>query len=334
MPAYALSHLSRYDSSFNQSDTDYPLLVGQTLFFLPPSSRFTYYYYIPPYVTGFYTETNVYRGVYVDEQPNYQTPLKEVEGRNFKITGFSDDGIYVKLIALDDSNDQLIYKFNQTFPQYIIVGWFEKYKKNHINHYFYLGTQIINGDKDINTGQPVSLMDTDEPWKCYDVLYLETTCYYPVLALLLKNTKGECIAVSAQNSKHSSGSKCDQFLRYDHFDDEETAYFLHKGKKFEADMLKRYGPKYGKLIVQNKVEPGMTDEMCEYSWGKPPKIITITKTGHEIEKWVYDYKDDPVYRKTGVIVTTGYVHQNQGMNTIYTNKYLYFEKGKLTEIEQ
>ena len=58
-------------------------------------------------------------------------------------------------------------------------------------------------------------------------------------------------------------------------------------KKFNLEMINKYGARIGKLISENKVVIGMSKNICTLSWGEPYDINrTITK-GRVFEQWVY-----------------------------------------------
>ncbi len=74
--------------------------------------------------------------------------------------------------------------------------------------------------------------------------------------------------------------------------------------KDQAEIYKKiYGLENWNLILESKVKIGMTKEMCELSWGKPKSINETITSQNKSEQWVY----------------------SQG--------YLYFEKGVLTTIQ-
>jgi|GEM_PF-2846740 len=345
-----------YDSSFNYSSTDYFSLIGQTIYFLPASTKYKTSY-LQDYSTNFttevptkfqnppspylapYTEVSIYKPVYFDEKPNYRTSLKEVQGRYFKITGFTEDGKYIKLKDVNNSNDSLLYQMHELLwdpiIDYVIVGYFIREREAYLNHHFYLNDAYVFGAPsiDVVSGETILLSDTNERWKCYDVTFLETTCYYyPILALLLTNSHGARITLKLSYMKpiYSSSCKSKEFMHLWEFTDEKDV--RRKGRLFEASMIKRFGPKYGELIIQHKVDIGMTDEMCDYAWDKPNEIHYITKAGHKIEKWIYKSRTDLTRLKHDDANNTGWIH-GTGDHTMYT-KALYFENDKLIEIEE
>lgn len=72
----------------------------------------------------------------------------------------------------------------------------------------------------------------------------------------------------------------------------------------ESDIIAKYGNIFGRAIIKGNVMLGMTQEMCQDSWGFPSdQFNTITSLG-TTSTWMYNYKT-----------------------------YLYFQNGKLIKIE-
>ncbi len=58
--------------------------------------------------------------------------------------------------------------------------------------------------------------------------------------------------------------------------------------KEEADYLKqKYGEELWNAVLNNKIEIGMTKELCEVAWGKPLEINETIIEGKKSEQWVY-----------------------------------------------
>lgn len=61
-------------------------------------------------------------------------------------------------------------------------------------------------------------------------------------------------------------------------------------KKHEADILSKYGEKYGNMILQHKVAIGMNKEMCREAGWYPRDTYTTTTNRGVSEIWVINYK--------------------------------------------
>lgn len=60
--------------------------------------------------------------------------------------------------------------------------------------------------------------------------------------------------------------------------------------QWRAEMIRKYGEKYGNAIIEGKVMLGMSQLMCQEAWGRPiDKWNTIT-TSSTTSTWLYNYK--------------------------------------------
>lgn len=57
------------------------------------------------------------------------------------------------------------------------------------------------------------------------------------------------------------------------------------------DIYEQWPLETRQAVLDGKVEPGMTPEMVEVSWGKPSEIVTQSRNGDEI--WVYKKGGNP-----------------------------------------
>lgn len=75
---------------------------------------------------------------------------------------------------------------------------------------------------------------------------------------------------------------------------------IAKQKKHNADIIAKYGEKYGKMILQHKVAIGMSKEMCrEAGWYPRDTYRTTTNRGVS-EIWVINYKT-ALYFSDGIL---------------------------------
>lgn len=58
-------------------------------------------------------------------------------------------------------------------------------------------------------------------------------------------------------------------------------------KRYEAEVLKKFGQKNGKKIIAHEVELGMTKDMCMYSWGTSYTENITKLNGVTATTWVY-----------------------------------------------
>lgn len=60
--------------------------------------------------------------------------------------------------------------------------------------------------------------------------------------------------------------------------------------QWQAEMIRKYGEKYGNAIIEGKVMLGMSQQMCQEAWGRPiDKYNTFTPTTSK-STWLYNYK--------------------------------------------
>jgi hypothetical protein len=74
-------------------------------------------------------------------------------------------------------------------------------------------------------------------------------------------------------------------------------------RKYKQECIHRFGSKYGMLVFEERVQIGMTKEMCEMAWGFPVDINTTMVKGMTHEQWVYSMKTY-LYFDNGVLTTT------------------------------
>jgi len=353
-----------YDSSFNFSADKFRLLIGQTIYFIPYSTKYPnppqyltdYYGLAPahqkkhsnggasaasiasraPLVGGFVPRghqkpentNNYYKAKLVEdkENPHYETPASEILGKYFTIIDFIDSTkgeelrrFLIKLAHKDNPSDVFYYRFSSGedeirrgvyFTDFLVVGYYEKVKKQYVNSYFYLAPEINNifeNIKDLATGSYISLTDHNEKWQCYDVTLLDEESTLSLIpAILLKNEKGNRIATTFLDNTTATSKTTIALKKF--FITEARHNQLVKDaqdsedqkKQHKADIIKKYGPTNGNLINNHKLAIGMTKEMCIASWGEPESINTTTMSGLVHEQWVYSMTEY-VYFENGIL---------------------------------
>src|SRR6185437_2753743 len=224
---------SIYDSSFNFDRDRRELLIGQQVYFIPFSKKYTDNK--PELSDRFLTDPSEFLRspnsytrerlpaycVYKPVRTNaniFQTPLNEDLGRYFIVTDFAQNNSALNyqdllnlmgLYSAENRNDIVYYRLDGTSEytntgvyDFLVVGYYEKLKQRYINQYYYLAKSTyfrmdVLPAKDVITGELVSLKDNNERWQCLDVTLLETSTYPKlVLSLLLRNSKGATIAAS------------------------------------------------------------------------------------------------------------------------------------------
>jgi hypothetical protein len=282
-----------YDSTQNFLDKDIYRYIGQELYLNGKAEDLRKYGY-----DGFLTDYNKSKfdgGVYKCCD-SYNSKYDELAGKYFKVLEIikhpkaeENEYLYGKEFYLkleEKESKEIVYyeydsSFEFTFP-FIVVGFFEKLKKQAIGQKFVFGnTNIRFGDdeQDIKTGK-VIVFELGEEWECIDVTIEEK---YFNLSLLLKDNNGQTLAI---NYDIAIGS--------DKYHDVYT--------KKEVDKYKtKFGLTIWQTIIQGNVTIGMTKEMCKLSWGEPKSINETITAGKKSEQWVYS--DNYLYFDNGILTT-------------------------------
>ncbi len=89
-------------------------------------------------------------------------------------------------------------------------------------------------------------------------------------------------SINEQKYREEQVTKANQEKEYRFRSEEESR------KEYEAECIKKFGVRTGKIVSVGEVKIGMTKEMCRYSWGSPNRT-SETLIGKTIyETWVYD----------------------------------------------
>lgn len=74
-----------------------------------------------------------------------------------------------------------------------------------------------------------------------------------------------------------------------------------KKEKHKAMCISRFGQQKGVLVDEEKVEAGMTSEMCLVAWGKPWDVTKALSAAGIKETWSYSWKYKLHFEK-GILV--------------------------------
>lgn len=316
--------------------------VGQEIFFVPKkvtaegkgSYEATYEYIYTQLPKGYKTQTVKNTYMPVAQGDKARTSYNAVAGKYFKIievldkteiSPFEGGGLFVKLEERE-SKDVVyfdIYKYKDSeqyrYAEYIIAGTFIKLQQRYLKQVFFLRD---NEDalKEINTGEMIPQRMGDE-WQCTDVTFTADNGEYRVYSptLIFKNKEGKEVAyvmngdinmnrlariymsvpekAAIDKAKASSDSlKAAQSKLNAERNAKEFA-------QTKAEMISKYGEKYGTLIAENKVAIGMTKTMCVLAWGQPTNVNTTTTANGSRDQYVYREKGAYLYFENGKLVT-------------------------------
>jgi len=232
-------------------------------------------------------------------------------------------GTYLELVSKTNIEDSLLfrisrfdskapdYTFSDEINSYLIQGYYEKLKKQYVNKKFIL-TKEIQNIWDINSGKLINIDTLNNEWICKSLTLIETqSTEYLQLCLILtngnktiavQNRSGGLFASDAWETISLSNFKTEEQVLFEKMSaeeieeqrkdaiikaEEENKRQALEKKKFELEMINKYGASIGKLISENKVIIGMSKNICTLSWGEPYDINrTITKE-RVFEQWVY-----------------------------------------------
>ena len=241
----------------------------------------------------------------------------------------TDKGLYHRLsltnIKTGEKGEEGDIFTNEYNFKWVVLGHYEKMKELYLNKEFvYVGTDDVfiyryeekaNGLINLESDTVSRNIPKESVWKCIDVqvkprkkddgMVLDKRS--PIVLIFDNPNYGKhyCYLESVHGSPYqvlvnkSLSYICGRFqLKSDY-----EQVILAKNKR-KANLIRKYGTAIANLIIQGKVRIGMTKQMCLESWGKPDDINTTTGSYGTHEQWVYGNEN-----------------------------YLYFENGKLTDIQ-
>lgn len=213
--------------------------------------------------------------------------------------------------------------------KWVVLGHYEKMKELYLNKEFiYVGTDDVFIDSYGKKADGLINLEYDtvsknipkeSVWKCIDVQVkprkkddgMDLDKRSPIILIFDNPNYGKhyCYLESDQGTPYqtllnkSLSYICGRFHLKSDYEQVILAERLAKNKR-KANLIRKYGTAIANLIIQGKVRIGMTKQMCLESWGEPDDINTTIGSYGTHEQWVYG---------------NGY--------------YLYFENGKLTNIQ-
>jgi len=191
-----------------------------------------------------------------------------------------DKYFYLKL--QDKINkDVFYYKYDPegNFP-FVVTGYFLKNKVACVGKKFVIrGNWRGNVDTpivDIKTGKPILGFGIGKIWSVTDLTVEEK---YYTLSYIIENEKHEQLTLNVSDAKYNTWT-----------------FEYNKALAYQ----KKYGNETWRLILQAKVQTGMTKEACKLSWGEPQDASKgISTAGSDIDIW--SYSGNTLYFKNGVL---------------------------------
>ena len=247
-----------------------------------------------------------------------------------------DDLAHLKVVLRNDLTNDTLYWITRKnrLPEtnyynstpFLLVSFFEKQKDmfqgkdmvavREMNRLVDIekGNVLLDKLIDLHTGEAVTIQ-VGEVWHCYDLSLTDSENYFRQQGFLFfRNGNRELMFPIGSITQSMFISKQEherRELEKQKTDEERIQEEKEREKRREQERIEhkkycidKWGERLGTSIFENRVELGMTAEMCEVAWGKPYYTNRIIVTGLAAEQWVYGW---------GI--------------------YLYFENGILTAIQ-
>ena len=262
-----------YDSTKNFLGENVMAYIGQDLYVLPKSeslSSFGYEGFLIDYNKSSFDETNVFQCC-----QSHNSKYESLVGKYFSVINViphpkqKSSSVYKGMFFLKlrmKETGQIVYfnyKHKHSFP-FIVVGYFEKTKKEYENKDFVLrGVNWEGSEPILNVSNGVAAnIVSGSNWTCSDVTIDDK---YGDFSLVLSDSTNQKILFPVDRVNQT------KFI----FD-----------KKDADDYKKKYGDELWLVILKGEVKVGMTKEMAMLSWGKPKKV-NVASYG---DQWVYGSK--------------------------------------------
>lgn len=302
-------------------------LVGQKITSISSSNV---YHSMKVYVNG---QELILRSSVAEELDGNTFIIDSINGHQFYVTSEDNASRHLEIVITDD-----VYHIDYAW---VCHGYFEKIKN------LFLGKELvyIHNDQDYDLDEAhtryrfmdyktkrnlVEKIPCNSIWKCTDVLVIDKVDkvlwgfpdYENRVILNVENDKyGKYYIFASELIEREMDEKADEYFmsmenfhKYQAVQNQLRAAAKAKAAKAAEEAQKRakehreyiiarYGENKGSLILQGKVVIGMAKEECIEALGTPNRINRTTTASTIYEQW------------------------------IYSNKYLYFENGKLVTIQ-
>lgn len=318
-----------YDSLLNFVKLDDPLqyrrLTGQRVFFAP-FSKFKTERNDTRIEGLFLAKQDNKSGTYtLASAKAYNVESKAVLGKYFTILnvqasisygisspfveleqGKMNDQAFILVLTLkkEENGDVFIFKledskFRKENP-FILVPYFEKQKSLY-------QSQILRAKGDFflwNTNhQKIQVREGDQ-WTCKEVGLINGTDFraYYTPCYILTDQSGNTVnhvfenfVAEVDDIKYLFLKEADYTAR--ELKKKEEVVLAAKEQQQKSDEeraanLKKYGPKFGKLVNERNPVLGMSKEMCYSAWGAPDKKGNLVIEGLAQESWMYNHGDN------------------------------------------
>ena len=251
----------------------------------------------------FYTITDILQGDAIE----YLKQKKLINQCGYRYKDFNSPQwkemiVYAVFILRDNNTNETLYWVVcqskippyscSYFNSFVATPYFEKQRKTYLN-------------RDI-----IYLKDKSK-WVCKEVLFKKSkdnesndSTYYTFC--LLRNEKGAELQLRTPSEKLEKSFMTEkEYYWIDHANRNEREELYRslneKKEKHLSECISKFGKEKGEVIAQNKIEIGMTMEMCKAAWGAPwDSSKTKTLSGVN-EIWFYNWKYNLHFEK-GILI--------------------------------
>lgn len=269
-----------YDSTLNFLAENVRGYIGQDLY-LPGMQKdrreMGYLHFLNDYKKPESDQKNIYKsnGMYASKYnelaEKYYTVIDVIPHPLSKEKSFLYGSTSYLKLKEKSKGDIIFYQYNakyeNTFP-FIVVGFFEKAKREVNGKVFVFKEGVLATTKDITSGAVVR-QQTGQKWTTVDLTVEEK--YYS-LALVIENDAKERCTIS-----------------HDYIYDKSRLGRVYYESEV-IDYTNRFGAENFEIILKGDVRLGMTSEMCRLAWGNPEDINSTTTSNSSSEQWVYNGK--------------------------------------------
>jgi hypothetical protein len=244
-----------------------------------------------------YTITDILKGNAIAELK--QKKVVNLCGYKFKDLNSSvwQDMIIHAVFVLKDNNK---HDTLNNAPIYWVVC--ENKQAPYCSSYFnsFISNPYFEKQKQLFQNQAVIKLNDKSKWLCKEVTLLKSKgsnnqdSTYDVMCLL-KNDKGEQLQLRPPSEKYGRSFITEkQYIWLDHANRNEKEELIkaenERVEKHKTECISKFGQRKGALVAQNKIEVGMTEEMCQTAWGMPWDISKTKTSTTTKELWFYNWK--------------------------------------------
>ncbi len=164
----------------------------------------------------------------------------------------------------------------------------------------FISVPYFEKQKQLYQKQDVIKLNDKSKWLCKEVTLLKNKnnggqdSTYDIFCLL-KNDKGQQIQLMPPSDKLGLSFITEkEYIRLDHANKNQKEQLIKEindaREKHKSECISKFGKHSGELIAQNKIELGMTSEMCRFAWGTPWDTFNSKTSAGAKEIWFYNCK--------------------------------------------